>query len=78
LVNVEKSNPNGVKLAKHEVFRHVVQTPKGVMPVGYKWVFVRKQNENHEIVQYKAQFVAQVVTQSFSQNLELVMRKIIF
>jgi hypothetical protein len=29
-------------LAKHEVFRHVVHTPKGIIPVGYKWVFVRK------------------------------------
>ena len=29
-------------LAKHEVSRLVIQTPKGVLLVGYKWVFVRK------------------------------------
>lgn len=27
-------------LEKREVFGLVVQTPKGVMPIGYKWVFV--------------------------------------
>ena len=56
------------------------------MPVGYKWVFVWKQNENHEIVQYKAWLVAQVVTQGFSQkpsidyeeNYSLVMDAITF
>jgi hypothetical protein len=37
-------------LAKHEVFGPVVQTPEGVSPVGYKWVFVRKRNEKNEIV----------------------------
>jgi hypothetical protein len=37
-------------LAKHEVFGPVVQTPKGVSPVGYKWVFVQKRNEKNEIV----------------------------
>jgi len=29
-------------LTKHEIFGSVVQTPNGVKPVGYKWVFVRK------------------------------------
>ena len=38
--------------------------PKGVIPVGYKWVFVRKRNENNEIVRYKAR----LVTQGFSQR----------
>ena len=38
---------------KCEVFGPVVQTPKGVMPVGYKWVFVHKQNEKNEIIRYK-------------------------
>ena len=37
-------------LAKREVFRPVVHILKGVIPVGYKWVFVRKHNENNEIV----------------------------
>jgi len=37
-------------LNKREVFGPVVHTPEGVRPVGYKWVFVRKRNEKHEIV----------------------------
>ena len=31
-------------LSKREVFGPVVQIPKGVKPVGYRWVFVRKRN----------------------------------
>uniref|UniRef100_A0A2N9I6F2 GAG-pre-integrase domain-containing protein n=1 Tax=Fagus sylvatica TaxID=28930 RepID=A0A2N9I6F2_FAGSY len=46
-------------LLKREVFGPIVQTPKGVMPVGYKWVFVRKRNEKNEIIRYKARLVAQ-------------------
>jgi len=49
--------------AKHEVFELVVHTPKGVMPVGYRWVFVRKWNENNGIVRYKASLVAQGFSQ---------------
>ena len=41
-------------LMKREVFDPVVQTPKGIKPIGYKWVFVRKTNENNEIMRYKA------------------------
>ena len=37
-------------LAKREVFGPVVPTPENVKPVGYRWVFVRKRNENNEIV----------------------------
>ena len=29
-------------LSKREVFGLVVRTPKGIIPVGYKWVFVCK------------------------------------
>jgi len=50
-------------LAKHEVFGLVVHTPKCIIPVGYKWVFVRKRNENNEIVRYKARLVAQGFSQ---------------
>lgn len=32
-------------------------------PVGYKWVFVRKRNENGEIARYKARLVAQGFSQ---------------
>nr|AQY61295.1 Pol [Coffea arabica] len=50
-------------LAKRKVFGPVVQTPEGVKPVGYKWVFVRKRNEKNEIVRYKARLVAQGFSQ---------------
>ena len=46
-------------LTKREVFRPVVQTLEDVKPVGYKWVFVRKHNDNNEIIRYKARLVAQ-------------------
>ena len=52
-------------LTKWEVFGHVVQTPGNIKPVGYKWVFVKKWNENDEIIRYKARLVAQ----GFSQRL---------
>ena len=61
-------------LMKRDVFGPVVQTPKGVKPVGYKWVFVRKRNENNEIIRYKARLVAQV---SY-RDLVLTTRKHIF
>ena len=50
-------------LAKRKVFGPVVLTPYGIKHVGYKWVFVRKQNENHEVVRYKARLVAQGFSQ---------------
>ena len=46
-------------LIKQDVFGPIVQTPKGVKPVGYKWVFVRKRNKNNEIIRYKERLVAQ-------------------
>ena len=44
-------------LDKRKVFGPIVHTPDGIKPVGYKWVFVRKRNENNEIVRYKARLV---------------------
>ena len=49
---------------KRDVIGPIVQIPKGVKPVGYKWVFVRKRNENNEIIRYKAR----LVTQGFSKR----------
>ena len=43
---------------KHKVFGPIVRTPEGVMPVGYKLVFVYKRNEKNEIIKYKARLVA--------------------
>ena len=41
------------------MFESIVQTPKDVNLVGYKWVFVRKINEINEITRYKALLMAQ-------------------
>ncbi|KAM1125407.1 hypothetical protein ACFX2B_040209 [Malus domestica] len=41
-------------LERRSVFGPIVQTPPGVNPVGYKWVFTRKRNEKNEIARYKA------------------------
>jgi hypothetical protein len=49
-------------LYKRKVFSVVMPTTPGIFPVGYKWVFVRKRNENNEVVRYKARLVAQVFT----------------
>ena len=46
-------------LTKWEVFRLVVKTPEDVKSVRYKWVFVRKHNENNEIIRYKVRLIAQ-------------------
>nr|ABA98087.1 retrotransposon protein, putative, Ty1-copia subclass [Oryza sativa Japonica Group] len=37
-------------LYKRDVFSAVMPTPRGIFPVGYKWVFVRKRNENNEVL----------------------------
>ena len=50
-------------LAKREVFGPITRIPGNVKPVGYKWVFVRKQNEKNEVVRYKARLVAQGFSQ---------------
>ena len=46
-------------LKKREVFSSVIPTPRNIFPVGSKWVFIRKRNENNEVVRYKARLVAQ-------------------
>ena len=57
-------------LAKREVFGPIVQTPNGIKPVGYKWIFVRKRNEKNEIQMYKACLVAQGFSQRSDVNYE--------
>ncbi|KAL0544444.1 hypothetical protein IC582_019559 [Cucumis melo] len=52
-------------LSKCQVFGPVVQTPEGVKPMEYKWVSVRKINENNEITRYKARLVAQGFSQRY-------------
>ena len=50
-------------LVKHKVFGPVAPTPPHVNLVGYKWVFVRKRNENNKIMRYKACLIAQGFSQ---------------
>lgn len=46
-------------LNKRKHFDFIVHTPQNVIPVGYKWVFIWKWNENNEVVKHKARLVAQ-------------------
>ncbi|KAL0802974.1 hypothetical protein Bca101_058150 [Brassica carinata] len=57
-INVELNS-----FKKRRVFGPILRTPYDVKPVGYKWVFVRKRNENGEVVRYKARLVAQGFSQ---------------
>ena len=50
-------------LNKQKVFTKAIATPPRVFPMGFKWVFVHKRNENNEVVRYKARLVAQGFTQ---------------
>ena len=45
-------------LCQREVFGPAVPTPSKVIPVGCKWVFLRKRNEYGQMVRYKARLVA--------------------
>ena len=61
---MEGSNRGRIALAQErEVFSSVIPTPRNIFPVGSKWVFVRKRNENNEVVRYKARLAAQGFTQ---------------
>ena len=69
-------------LNKRQVFGPVARTPPKVFPVGYKWVFVRKRNENNMVVRYKARLVAQGFSQrpgiDYDETYSLVMSDITF
>jgi hypothetical protein len=45
------------------VFIDVIPTPLRIFPVGFKWVFIQKRNENNEVAKYKARLAAQGFTQ---------------
>jgi hypothetical protein len=47
---------------KRKVFTYAMPTPPRTFPIGFKWVFVRKRNENNEVVRYKTRLVAQGFT----------------
>jgi hypothetical protein len=69
-------------LTKREVFTSVMSTPSSIFPVGYKWVFARRRNENNDVVRYKARLVAQGFTQrpgiDFNETYSLVISGITF
>jgi hypothetical protein len=69
-------------LKKRKVFTDVIPTPPRIFPVGFKWVFIQKRNENNEVVRYKARVVAQAFTQrpdiNFNETHSLVMNGITF
>jgi hypothetical protein len=69
-------------LNKRKVFSAVMPTPPGIFPMGYKWVFIRKRNENNKVVRYKASLVAQGFTQrpgvDFNETYSPVMSGITF
>jgi hypothetical protein len=69
-------------LCKREVFGTAVPTPPNVIPVGCKWVFLRKRNEHGQVVRYKARLVAQEFTQrpciDYDETYSLVMSDIMF
>ena len=69
-------------LSKREVFSVILPITPGVHPVGYKWVFVQKRNENNEVVRYKAMLVAQGFTQrpgaDFNETYSIVVSGITF
>ena len=55
---MERSNPHRAKLvSKMRGFGPVFQTLENIKPVGYKWAFMRKRNENNDIIRYKAWLV---------------------
>jgi len=41
-------------LYERKVFSAVMPTPPGILPVGYKWVFIHKRNEDNAVVRYKS------------------------
>jgi uncharacterized protein YjhX (UPF0386 family) len=69
-------------LKKRKVFTEVIRTPFRIFLVGLKWVFIRKRNENNEVVRYKAMLVAQGFTQrldiDFNETYSPVMNRINF
>ena len=69
-------------LTKRQAFSSVIPTPPKTFPVGFKWVFVQKWNENNEVVRYKTRLVAQGFMQrpgiDFNETYSPVMSGITF
>jgi hypothetical protein len=60
----------------------VIPIPPKTYHVGFKWVFIWKQNETNEVMRYKARLVAQGFTQrpdiDFNETYSPVMNEITF
>jgi hypothetical protein len=69
-------------LKKRNVFTQVIPTPLRIFLVGFKWVFIRKRNENNKVVRYKARLVPQGFTQrpdiDFNETYSPIMNGITF
>jgi hypothetical protein len=50
-------------LADRDVFGHVQECPRNFKPIGSKWVFTRKRDQNGQVIRHKARLVAQGFTQ---------------
>jgi hypothetical protein len=69
-------------LKKRKMFTNMIPTLPKIFPDGFKWVFIRKRNENNEMVRYKARLIVQRFTQrsdiDFNETYCPVMNGIIF
>ena len=55
----------------------LTELPHGRKPIGSKWVFKRKMNENGETVRYKARLVAQGFSQKFGVDYDEVFAPVV-
>jgi hypothetical protein len=69
-------------LNRRKVFTDVIPTPPRIFPVGFKWAFIQKRNENNRVVRYKVRLVAQGFTQrlgiDFNETYSPIMNGITF
>jgi hypothetical protein len=80
---MEGCNPRrNISLTKRQVLSKVIPRPPQVFPMGFKWVFIRKRDENNEVVRYKVRLIAQGFTQrpdiDFNETYSPVMGGITF
>jgi hypothetical protein len=58
----------------------VIPTPPRISPVGFKWVFIQKRNENNDVIRHKSRPVGQGFMQRpdiyFNETYSQVMNEI--
>ena len=52
-------------LIHRKVFGSILPTPLDIKPIGYKWTFVHKHNDQGHVIRYKARLVGKGFTQQF-------------